>query len=994
MSDVSRREFLKVVTLAGTAAAMGCSSESARKLIPFVIPPEDIIPGEATWYATTCRECPAGCGLLAKNREGRVIKAEGNPLHPVNQGKLCPRGQASLQGLYNPDRIRGPMKKTSPGRFDPFPWEQAENFFSAKLQEIVKRGKGERIAFLTDLTTGTLKDLILHWLSAFGSKKYLPYEPLAHEPLRQANQLVFGLDGIPAYRLDRADFIISFGADFLETWLSNVEYSRQFAAFHTCAESSGNLFIHVGPRLSLTAANADTFLSVSPGDEYLIAFGMARIILEEDLAPTLPQAQKAVLFSLFKEWPIQTLTSKTGVKEKTLRHLAQKFSRARKPLALAGDTGPHPTETAIAANLLCTLVPGTQETIDWENPSSLSEAVRAGQIRELLEKMKMGEIDLLLIHRANPRFSLPPSWEFEKALANVSLIVSFSSTLEETSELAHLLLPAHTPLESWGDYSARKNVWSLMQPVMGPVFNTRHLGDILLSTGRRVRGPGEFPWPSFYQLLRDSWDQKRKSRPSALGREVFWQESLKKGGSWEEKESRPSPRRFNFNGFSFPGPPPDKTPDKAFHFVTYPTIQFFDGRGASLPWLQELPDPITQITWGNWVEIHPETAKKMSIQKGDLVLLRSPSGTLEVPAFPYPGVRPEILAMPIGQGHTGHGRFAKTQPGNPVSLLPPDLDGLSGGLLRSTPNVALEKKAGALNIANTDGSLYQHGRGFVQAISLEHYRKLKNAGEKPHLRLPLPAGYNRQKDFYPPHTHETYRWAMGVDLDRCIGCGACTIACSAENNVAIVEKEQVLRGREMSWLRIERYLEPEGEKENFPPDRLRVRFLPMLCQHCDNAPCESVCPVFAPHHSKEGLNNQIYNRCIGTRFCSQNCPYKVRRFNWFTYTRAEPLNWQLNPDVTVRQKGVMEKCSFCVQRIKERKLQAKYEDREVRDGEVIPACVQTCPTEALVFGNLMDPGSRVARMIQDPRVYQILAHLNTKPAVFYLKKLDRQGIER
>jgi molybdopterin-containing oxidoreductase family iron-sulfur binding subunit len=414
-------------------------------------------------------------------------------------------------------------------------------------------------------------------------------------------------------------------------------------------------------------------------------------------------------------------------------------------------------------------------------------------------------------------------------------------------------------------------------------------------------------------------------------------------------------------------------------------VQFFDGRGSNRPWLQELPDPITQATWGSWVEIHPETARRMGIKKGDLVLLQSPQGALEAPAFPFPGVHPETLAVPVGQGHEDFGRFASGRGVNANHLLSSETETASGGLIRMISGVKIAKKGICVGLANTDGSLHQHGRGFVETVSLGEYEESRKAGKKPHLRLPLPGGYDPKEDFYVSHPHPKYRWAMAVDLDRCVGCGACAVACAAENNVAIVGRERVLEGREMAWLRIERYFEPEKANGD-----IAVRFLPMLCQHCDNAPCESVCPVFAPHHSKEGLNNQIYNRCIGTRFCSQNCPYKVRRFNWFTFTRPEPLNWQLNPDVTVRQKGVMEKCSFCVQRIKAAKLKAKFEEREIRDGDVVPACAQTCPAGAFTFGNLNDPQSRVSKLIRDPRTYQVLVHLNTKPAVFYLKRITHK----
>ena len=978
MADFSRRDFLKAVSLTGTAAAMGCSSEPARKLIPYIIPPEDIIPGEATWYATTCRECPAGCGLLAKNRDGHIIKAEGNPLHPVNQGRLCARGQASVQGLYNPDRYRGPLQKRSDGSLEPISWEAAEHRLLEKLLEIKKKGGKDRAVFLTELISGTQKNLIARWLEELNTAGPLLYEPFAYEPLRRANEVVFGLNSIPTYHIDQADFLLSFSANFLETWLSNVQYARQFASFHAPGKGGKNLFVYVGPRLSMTAANADHWIAVSPENQSLVALGIIHLLLAKGPAAFINSEQRAILEAQVKNFSPENIESRTGVKAQTLQMVAEKFSKAQKPLALAeglfcADT--RATETAIAANLLCALSPGARRTIDFEDPASLGEVVPAERMKELTQKMLKGEVDLLLIDRANPLFHLPPAWEFLKALKNVPLVVSLSSFPDETSEQAHLILPAHTFLESWGDYSPRKNVAGLLQPVMGPMFNTRHLGNILLSTGRQLAGEKKFPWKNFYEMLREAWAQKRMADGSS---ETFWQERLQRGGTWSEavKESaRSLPSSLNV-AFTQPLSPPPGKAEKPFHFVTYPTVQFFDGRTANRPFLQEMPDPMTNITWGGWVEINMDTAKKLGISRGDVLTLRSSHGTLQAPAYPYPGIPEGILAMPIGQGHAAYGRFADSQSGNPIQLVPPSIDPGSGAIIRSVPEVSVEKLERSIPLANTDGSLYQYGRGLAQGISWPEYQQM--AGQKPPIVLPLPEGFTKRDDFYPPHQHPEYRWVMVVDLDRCIGCGACVVACYAENNVAVVGKGEVLMGREMSWLHIERYFEAAQPM---------VQFLPMLCQHCDEAPCEAVCPMFAPNHSRDGINNQVYNRCIGTRFCSQNCPYKARRFNWFTWPRDESLNWQLNPDVTVRHKGVMEKCSFCIQRIVAAKVQARSEGRKVRDGEFTTACAQTCPADVFTFGNLKDPDSRVAKLIQDPRAYQVLGQLNTKPAVIYLKKI-------
>jgi anaerobic selenocysteine-containing dehydrogenase/Fe-S-cluster-containing dehydrogenase component len=984
LTNIRRREFLKAAGLTGAASIMGCSRDYASELIPFIMPPDSIIPGEATWFATACRECPAGCGLLAKNRDGRVIKLEGNPGHPINKGGLCPRGQASLQGVYNPDRFHGPMARIGPGRFRPISWNNAEARLVELVRHQVERGAAERMAFITDLVTGTLKDLINRWLSEMGAPAPLMHEALAYEPLRSANEIVFGQDGIPSYRIDQADFLIAFGSGFLETWLSNVKYAHQFAAFHTPRRGRKNFFAFVGPRNSLTAANADHWVSVEPGREYLVALGLLRTILDEDICPVLQAGQKAVLHQALSRFPVSEIARKTGIPEKTMRNLGRRFARAERPLALAEGLphSPNATATAVAANLLCTLISGTAETIDFGRRSALSRVARPTELRELADRMRMGEIELLLIHEANPVFAFPEAWNFPESLERVPAVVSFSSCVDETSQHAHLVLPAHTPLESWGDHEAEEDIVALMQPVMGNLFQSRHLGDILISVGRAIKGTERFPWKDFYAVLQETWQRRWQQEAGGISFESFWLQALQRGGVWGSEGKPPSALRWDpaFD-YSFPLPDGDESVQEGFHFVAYPTIQFFDGRMANRPWLQELPDPLTQVTWGGWIEIHPQSAAEFNLCKGDLLKLESPYGSLEAPALPTFTVPPRTVAMPLGQGHTAFGRFATGLPANPLKLFPADLDVSTGGIARPAFKVTMEKLCRQFPVANTDGNFYRQGRKIAETMALGDYWTAVAAGCKPDLDIPLPRGYKRRVDFYPPHPPREYRWCMVVDQDRCIGCGACAVACYAENNLAVVGRRHILEGREMSWIMVQRYFDEKAPHQ--------VGFLVMMCQHCTQAPCESVCPVFAPQHSPEGLNNQVYNRCIGTRDCSQNDPYKVRRFNFFTYTHPFPLDRQLNPDVTVRQKGVMEKCSFCVQRVIQAKIKARDEGRKVKDGEFTTACAQTCPTGALVFGSLLDADSRVSQLIRDPRAYQVLKYLNTKPAVIYLKKLTQ-----
>ena len=637
MPNLDRRDFLKLFGAAGTSVVLGGCSEPTRHLFPYINSPEDVVPGKASYYATTCRECPAGCGMLAKNREGRVVKVEGNPAHPISAGKLCMRGQASLHGLYNPDRFRGPMLRKTIGEFEPITWEAGEALLTEKLIELVQNGRGDRIVFLTGLNSGSLKDLIGHWLSEMGQLHgHIIYEPYAYEPLRKANQVVFGQDSVPTYNIAAADFLISFNAGFLETWLSNLEYARHYGSFHPLKGDHKNTFIFVGPRLSMTANNADLWIPTRPGTEYAVGLGIIREILDGNKVPGISKGLNATLSAMTANWPLEKAALTAGCDPKLIQAAASAFSKAERPLAIAEGLSlsiPNATETAVAANLLCALKPASLGAIDFNAASSYTQTARAETIKDLADRMRAGEVDLLLCHGVNPVFSLPKAMGFAEALKSVPTVVSFSHAEDETTPHAHLVLPTNYSFEAWGDYSPRPGITGFLQPVMGPVFDTKQIGDVLISTGRKVKGDDSFPWKDFYEALQGYWTTLWQNAGGIGSFDTFWQDTVKRGGYWTSVTS-PPPSVVDSPDFAFPEPRTAVKSGQELPLAIYPTIQFFDGRQANHMWVQEVPDPMTQVTWGGWIEIHPETAKRLHINKADLLRVNTQYGILEIPALP------------------------------------------------------------------------------------------------------------------------------------------------------------------------------------------------------------------------------------------------------------------------------------------------------------------------------------------------------------------------
>ncbi len=977
---VKRRDFLKVVGATTVATtAMGCSSERVEKLIPYLVSPDETVPGVSTYYSTTCRECSAGCGVVAETRDGRAIKLEGNPEHPLNRGALCAKGQSALQGLYNPDRYRTPMIRKN-GRLVAATWDEALTLFRQKLTET--RGAAANAVFINRHESGNFPSFLNTWLASQGMPAALSIDPDIDHAAIAANKQSYGV-AWPRLNFSAARLIISFGADFLDGWGANVPQQLDFADARAKLETAPRL-IYVGARRSLTGLNADHWINARPGSELAIVQMLGGSV-------TAQQASQA-----------------SGVDVAALTELQREFAAARPAMVLAGGASPRGMELCLAANALNQSA-GGGATIGSSSGINGFEGIDSpSQLRAVAQRMQAGAVPLLMTRGVNPAYTMPKSSGFAAAMAKVPFKVSFSSIPDETSALADLVLPDNHSLESWGDAEPVRGTLSLQQPVMDPIFDTRATADVLASLGTAGA--------TYRDIMIGRFPGGATGLAAALPRGIA-------SGSTSVLVPRVAP-----------APVVGQPGNGDFFLMVYPSPLLGTGDGANKPWLQELPDPVTKIAWQTVAEIHPSTAARLGVENGDHVTVETVAGRLTLPAYVYLGIRPDTVAVAAGRGHSeAAGRYARAGH-NAFDLLPYSED-RSGATSYSFAKAKVTKDGGFSRLVTTEGSARQHGRGIGQAMTLAelaqpqaHESHGEYPGDASHEFLPglrSPTANDAQGDlgdkgeeskekgmYDPKHWSgmAKHRWAMTVDLARCTGCSACVTACYAENNIPTVGADwqgpkfmpdrtgfgaNITRSREMAWLRLERYFEGgEDGSANFD-----TRFVPMLCQHCGNAPCEPVCPVYATYHAPDGLNVQVYNRCVGTRYCSNNCPYKVRYFNWFGYgepARAqyafpEPLNWQLNPDVTVRGKGVMEKCTFCVQRIRDAENRASLEKRGLEPDEFTTACAEACPSRAITFGDAADERWTVAKLAHDKRAYHVFEELNTFTAVVYLKKVNHPG---
>jgi MoCo/4Fe-4S cofactor protein with predicted Tat translocation signal len=995
-----RRDFLKYLGFSTAAATLAASCKvPVRHIVPYIVKPDNMVPGVADYYATTYVSGGDAVSIVAKIRDGRPIKLEGNELSPVTQGGTSARVQASILDLYDTARLRYPvqMVKGVPQEVTSF-----EAFDKLVMDSMSASGQtGITVLLTPTITSVTTKQVIADALSKYQGSRHVQYDADSFSGMLLANEESYGKRVIPAYHFDHAKVIVSLGADFLGTWLSPIEFARQYSTGRKIDEKAPAMNRHYQFEsfLSLTGANADVRYTHKPSETAWVALALLAAVGGNVSAPAIPEKLKAGISKAAKD-----LIENKG-----------------KALVVSGSNNVH-VQTIV--NAINEAIGANGTTITWDATNLTRQGIDK-DFATLVDDMNQGNIKTLLVYDVNPVYDSPLSKKFVTGLAKVKTSVSFSSRLDETTELCNYILPSPHFLERWGDAEARTGHISMQQPVISPLFRTRPFEDsLLLWSGAKT---------SYDDFFKQYWTSK-------LGGHDGYEKALQDGvvefmpATTPVKVSNTTYSNETANVAASASAISSMKKGGANELVLYQQVSMGIGAHSNNPWLLELPDPITRGTWDNYAMVSPNFIKEQyhidlsdhnqsdkfeSHPERQVIQIKANGMELTVPVVVVPGMPDGVFAVALGYGrqsadpkNTGD-YIGRAAVGAGKNVFP--FTSYNGTTVEwIVPDVSFEKTNEDYKIAQVQihGS-YEGRTSVIKELTLAEFVKepdeILNDRKEELSKYGGLENYEKQGTLYPYHDKPGIHWGMSIDLNSCVGCGACVVACHVENNVPIVGKNEVLRYHDMHWMRIDRYF--TGKMED--ADSIETVFQPMLCQHCDNAPCENVCPVSATNHSSEGLNQMAYNRCIGTRYCANNCPFKVRRFNWADYTGADsfPNNQDqngvgklndavlmmnddlsrmvLNPDVTVRSRGVMEKCSFCVQRLQDGKLKAKKEDRVLTDSDVKTACQQSCPTSAIVFGNSNNSKSAVVKTRQEneQRLYHVLEELHVLPNISYLAKV-------
>jgi MoCo/4Fe-4S cofactor protein with predicted Tat translocation signal len=990
---VERRTFLKLMGASLALAGLsGCVIQPPEKIVPYVKQPEEEIPGRGLYFATAFSLGGIATPLLARSNEGRPTKLEGNPDHPNNRNSdPADRGssatdifsQASILTLYDPDRSQTPLYRGETRAWSTFVAEIRGAI--EKENQGFKATKGAGLRFLTEtITSPTLAAQMKTILTDFPEAKWHQYEPVNRDNARAGAVMAFGQPVNTIYDFSKADRILSLGSDFLSAMPGTLRYARDYAAKRRINGENAemNRLYVVESTPTTTGANADHRLSVKPSEMETITWAIANA----------PRGTES-----FASW---------------VTALSRDFQQHKgASIVIAGED--QPAYIHAFAHAFNDLLGNVGKTLFYTDPVEANSVDQTQSLRELINDIDAGRVDTLVIIGGNPAYNTPVDLSLDlNRLNKVRLRAHHSLYNNETSEICHWHIPATHYLESWGDARTYDGTVTIVQPLIAPLYEGRTAHEMLaLFSDNYDRKP--------YDMVKDYWrgqagaagpgvstgsgSDRVVAASSPPDFESWWRKCLHDGfipntalltktvslkSDWAN-----SLAQTNADGTSAL---PAKSGSYELIFRADPSI--YDGRFSNNGWLQELPKPLTKITWDNVALISANTAKKLGVapqnyeedKRGrgamvDQLELKLNGRTISkaLPAWIMPGQPDDVITIHLGYGRARAGRVGDAQGFNAYEIRASDSPWFTSGAQAT-------KTAGRYELGATQVHFSMEGRDLLRESSLEEYLKdkehLREEQEKQKKELRELSLY---KDYDYQNQGNGYAWGMSIDLNSCVGCNACMIACQSENNIPIVGKDQVIRSREMHWIRVDSYFKGEADKPAGP------FFQPVPCMHCENAPCEPVCPVHATVHSSEGLNDMVYNRCVGTKYCSNNCPYKVRRFNFYLYQDWETPTYQLmrNPDVSVRSRGVMEKCTYCVQRIQSAKIQSEIEGRQVHDGEIVTACQSVCPTEAIVFGNINDPNSKVSKLKALERDYSLLGELNTRPRTTYLSALRNPNPE-
>lgn len=981
----NRRDFLKIFGFGVTAATLAACETPVKKAIPYVMKPENVTPGVASWYASTCGGCAAGCGVLIKTREGRPIKIEGNPESRMSRGGVCSVGQSTVLSLYDADRLKAPRVQGAE-----VSWEAFDTALMGALGSL----SGSQIAILSGtVNSPSTQRAIAKFKEKYAGATHVMYDAVSNWAIAKAHESDFGTKALPTYRFDKAEVIVSFGADFLGSWISPVEFTKAYIKGRKLDADHPHMSKHIQfeAGYSLTGSNADLRIPMRPSQE-----AGALLTLHDEIASATGNAGSGSGISF--KGPGNSIST-----------VAKELLAAKgKSLVVCGTNDVASQQVVNAINKM---LGNYGKTVDIANPSyaQTGDDEAMGHFVANLASYKA-----VIVMGANPVYDHPAGAQIAAALKAMPASVSMGTKVDETAEACKFNFAANHFLENWTDAMVRKGEYHMGQPTIRPIYETRNSAEgILKLAGDNTN------WLDFVQSTwvagplagaasaRSAWEKAvhdgvwytSGNEPVIVAHEEdHGHEENHDEEAHDEVAAAPShsgsidisslKKRFEGGG--------------EWEVVLYASVNLRDGSNGNNPWLHETPDPVSKVSWDNYIAIPYKYAQEAGVRDGDMLTIAAAGKSITLPALVQPGQANNTVSVALGYGRTMAGRVGDGVGQNAFPMVAASAAGngyvaMGAGLARAEGNYELAKvqtfvgyemeaEGGEAQRKLIEGRVEDY---IVKETTLAEYSANRAAGN------PRPSK-EHMVSLWNIHDKKGHHWAMAIDLNSCTGCGACIVSCIAENNIPVVGRQEVRNRREMHWMRLDRYY------KGSPSDQeggLQMMHQPMLCQHCDNAPCETVCPVLATVHSDEGLNQQVYNRCIGTRYCANNCPYKVRRFNWFSYywnSDFEDVNYAqttkvgklvLNPDVTVRARGVMEKCSFCVQRIQEKKLKAKVENRKLQDGEIQTACQQSCPADAIVFGDLNDKNSEIWKLYNNKRTYHALEEVKTLPSVAYMTKV-------